>query len=68
MTYITYFSCACSEVSLKDLSLSKVIPVRDVKASHIGKLLTVRGIVTRSTEVMPMMSVATYTCDRSVAC
>lgn len=38
--------------------------IRDVKAEHMGKLVTVRGIVTRSTEVKPMMVVATYTCDR----
>lgn len=30
----------------------------------IGKLVTVRGIVTRCTEVKPMMQVATYTCDQ----
>lgn len=30
----------------------------------MGKLVTVRGIITRSTEVKPMMIVATYTCDR----
>ena len=30
----------------------------------LGKLVTVRGIVTRCTEVKPMMQVATYTCDQ----
>ena len=29
-----------------------------------GKLVNVRGIVTRCTEVKPMMQVATYTCDQ----
>lgn len=33
-------------------------------AKDIGKLVTVRGIVTRCTEVKPMMCVATYTCDQ----
>jgi len=46
------------------MSLNKPIPVRDVKAVHMGKLVTVRGIVTRCTEVKPMMVVATYTCDQ----
>lgn len=41
-----------------------MIPIRDVKAEHIGRLVTVRGIVTRCTEVKPMMNVATYTCDQ----
>ncbi|NXU29886.1 MCM7 factor, partial [Thalassarche chlororhynchos] len=36
----------------------------DVKADCIGKLVTVRGIVTRVTEVKPMMVVATYSCDQ----
>ena len=38
--------------------------MRNVKADNIGKLVTVRGIVTRATEVKPVMTVATYTCDQ----
>ena len=38
--------------------------IRNVKASKIGKLVQVKGIVTRSSEVKPMMQVATYTCDQ----
>lgn len=52
-----------SEVFFKDRSAGKPVPIRDVKAEHIGKLVTVRGIVTRCTEVKPMMQVATYSCD-----
>lgn len=52
------------ELTFKAPNLNKAMSVRDVKAEHIGKLVTVRGIVTRCTEVKPMMSVATYTCDR----
>ena len=37
---------------------------REVKAQQIGKLISVKGIVTRATEVKPMMQVATYTCDQ----
>lgn len=46
------------------MSLRKPLAIRDVKAEHIGKLVTVKGIVTRCTEVKPMLSVATYTCDQ----
>lgn len=53
-----------SEIYFKDLSISKTIPIREVKAEHIGKLVTVKGIVIRSTEVKPLMCVATYTCDQ----
>ncbi|XP_076844847.1 DNA replication licensing factor MCM7 isoform X1 [Brachyhypopomus gauderio] len=52
------------EVYFRPPSTSKPEVVRDVKADHIGKLVTVRGIVTRATEVKPMMAVATYTCDQ----
>ncbi|ALC43652.1 Mcm7 [Drosophila busckii] len=52
------------EVGFKPQSTEKASSIREVKAQHIGKLVTVRGIVTRCTEVKPMMVVATYTCDR----
>lgn len=52
------------EVYFKHSSTMKPKVVRDVKADSIGKLVTVRGIVTRVTEVKPMMVVATYTCDQ----
>jgi len=42
----------------------KAVAVRDVKANQIGKLVSVKGIVTRATEVKPQLEVATYTCDR----
>ena len=35
-----------------------------VKADKIEKLVNVRGIVTRTTKVNPVMMVATYTCDQ----
>lgn len=52
-----------SEVHFVDLKSRKAIPIRDVKATHIGKLVTVRGVVMRCTEVKPMMSIATYCCS-----
>eukprot|EP00118_Oscarella_pearsei_P026043 m.309283 g.309283 ORF g.309283 m.309283 type:complete len:723 (+) comp45987_c0_seq1:618-2786(+) len=52
------------EVYFKQASAVKSLSIRQVKAQNIGKLVTIRGIVTRSTEVKPMMKVATYTCDQ----
>lgn len=52
------------EVYFKSQNNDKIVPIRDVKAAHVGKLVNVRGIVTRATEVKPMMQVATYTCDQ----
>ncbi|XP_043463646.1 DNA replication licensing factor Mcm7 [Leptopilina heterotoma] len=52
------------EVYFRNFGNEKGHSVRDVKAEQIGKLVTVRGIVTRCTEVKPMVVVATYTCDQ----
>ena len=45
-------------------SEQKHVSIRQVKAYSIGKLSCVKGIVTRATDVKPMMQVATYTCDQ----
>lgn len=37
--------------------------VRDVRGVHLGRLITVRGIVTRVSEVKPLLQVNAYTCD-----
>ena len=37
--------------------------VREVKGVHLGKLITVRGIVTRVSEVKPLLQVNAYTRD-----
>ena len=42
----------------------KAVELRKVLADQIGSLLTVKGIVTRVTEVKPQMQVATYTCEQ----
>lgn len=42
----------------------KVLAVRDVKGSHIGQLINLRGIVTRVSDVKPSIVVAAYTCDK----
>jgi DNA replication licensing factor MCM7 len=42
----------------------KAVPLRQVRASRIGNLLTVKGIVTRVSEVKPSIAVATYTCAK----
>lgn len=39
------------------------LAVRAVRAQHLGKLITVRGIVTRVSEVKPLLLVNAYTCD-----
>lgn len=51
------------EVYFKPPGTQKHLAIREVKAESIGHFVNVKGIVTRATEVKPMMTVATYTCD-----
>ncbi|CAD6921573.1 unnamed protein product [Tilletia controversa] len=39
------------------------LAVRTVRGGHLGKLITVRGIVTRVSEVKPFLLVDAYACD-----
>jgi DNA replication licensing factor MCM7 len=52
------------ELYFKMQSTVKHLAIREVKAESVGKLVSVKGIVTRVTDVKPMMQVATYTCDQ----
>lgn len=45
-------------------SAAKPLAVRDVKGQHVGKYLTVRGIVTKVLDVKPLVEVNAYTCDK----
>lgn len=38
--------------------------VRNVKSAHVGSLVKLRGVVVRISEVKPLMSVCTFTCDK----
>ncbi|AET37423.1 DNA replication licensing factor MCM7 Ecym_1173 [Eremothecium cymbalariae DBVPG len=38
--------------------------VRETKGSHLGKLITVRGIITRVSDVKPAVEVSAYSCDQ----
>lgn len=40
----------------------KSIPLRFVRSEHVGRLVTVSGIVTRVTEVKPRVAAAVYVC------
>ncbi|EAW13889.1 DNA replication licensing factor MCM7 [Aspergillus clavatus NRRL 1] len=43
---------------------SKALAVRNVRAEHLGSLITVRGITTRVSDVKPSVQINAYTCDR----
>ncbi|KAL1968521.1 hypothetical protein VTN77DRAFT_1731 [Rasamsonia byssochlamydoides] len=42
----------------------KALAVRQVRGEHLGSLITVRGIVTRVSDVKPAVKINAYTCDR----
>jgi hypothetical protein len=52
-----------SEARILGSHETKIIPLRKVGARHIGSLVRIRGMVTRTTEVKPLMIVAAYTCS-----
>lgn len=52
-----------SNLYFQPLRSDIAMAVRDVKGIHLGKLITVRGIVTRVSEVKPLLLVNAYTCD-----
>lgn len=43
---------------------SKALAVRQVRGEHLGRLITVRGIATRVSDVKPAVQVNAYSCDR----
>lgn len=42
----------------------KALAVRYVRGEHLGKLITIRGITTRVSDVKPSIKIHAYTCDR----
>lgn len=52
-----------SNLYFKPLRSDVAMAVRDVKGAHLGRLITVRGIVTRVSEVKPLIQINAYTCD-----
>lgn len=44
-------------------SKPRIAKMREIRANAIGSLVTIKGIVTRASDVKPCMSVAVYTCE-----
>ncbi|TID30703.1 hypothetical protein CANINC_000619 [Pichia inconspicua] len=57
--YNLYFKPLTNSTS----KLSKPLNIRNVKGNHIGQLITIRGIVTRVSDVKPSVEIQAYTCD-----
>lgn len=50
------------ETRLVPRRLHKAVALRSVRSSHVGRLVTVSGVVTRVTEVKPKVVAAVYVC------
>lgn len=46
------------------INQNKAMSVREIKGAHVGQFITVRGIVTRVSDVKPSVLVNAYTCDK----
>jgi len=46
-----------------EFTKKNIIKMREVKSTNIGSLVTVKGIVTRASDVKPCMKVAVFACD-----
>ncbi|CAK4624049.1 hypothetical protein LEN26_006344 [Aphanomyces euteiches] len=51
------------ELQLIPTVKTKPVSIRDVKASKVGSLVRIKGMVTRVSNVKPLVVVATYTCE-----
>jgi DNA replication licensing factor MCM7 len=52
-----------SAVRFKPPSIFKAISVREANANLVGKLISIRGMVTRVSDIKPCLVVATYICS-----
>ncbi|KAF3336273.1 DNA replication licensing factor MCM7 [Carex littledalei] len=51
------------EVYIKAVTKNTPMTIRQVKAANIGQLVKIAGIVTRCSDVKPLVQVAVYTCE-----
>ncbi|KAJ4838669.1 Mcm2-7 hexameric complex component [Turnera subulata] len=51
------------EVYIRAPSKGRPFTIREVRSSYIGQLVKISGIVTRCSDVKPLMQVAVYTCE-----
>jgi len=52
------------EVHARFKNLPKITQIREIRARHIGRLISTEGVVTRVTDVKPEISEAIYKCER----
>lgn len=51
-----------ADVNIRFLSLPRKIAIREIRSDHIGKLICVEGILRKTTEVRPRITLAVFRC------
>lgn len=51
-------------LTFKPRAKSKELSVREIKGSSVGKMVKIKGMVTRVSNVKPLAVVAAYSCDK----
>ncbi|KAL0241676.1 hypothetical protein GEMRC1_006911 [Eukaryota sp. GEM-RC1] len=62
--YVLPFAKALDNLSSNKEANSLISTLRSVRSSHIGSLITFKGIVVRMSDIRPLLSVATYRCQQ----
>ena len=52
-----------SNICFKPPTTQKALAVREAKGTHIGQLISIRGMVTRISDVKPSAAIVCYTCS-----
>ena len=50
------------EIRFKNLPVSNNVRIRNLRSEHIGKFISIDGVVRRASEVLPEITVATFQC------
>jgi len=51
-----------ADVNIRFLSLPRKIAIREIRSDHIGQLISVEGILRKTTEVRPRITLAVFRC------
>ena len=51
------------EIHLRPFAMAKFSSMREIRSAEVGSLISLRGIITRVTDVAPLIKVVTYICS-----
>ena len=57
------YASTITEFKARVFNLPERIPIRDIRAAHLRKLIAIDGIMVRASAIRPMLKVATFKCS-----